>query len=97
MKNLVGTGLFLGALFLAFIWLTETELFSMDIRFNFQSEYGATLGDRSPTADREIEQARWSPDPDTLLLAAAGATKVLGHDHSATMALAVHNGLAAGP
>ena len=44
MKNLVGTGLFLGALFLAFIWLTETELFSMDIRFNFQSEYGATLG-----------------------------------------------------
>ena len=44
MKNLVGTGLFLGALYLAFVWLTETELFSTDIRFNFHSEYSATLG-----------------------------------------------------
>ncbi len=47
MKNLVGTGLFLGVLYLAFVWLTETELFSTDIRFNFHSEYGATLGGRS--------------------------------------------------
>ncbi len=48
MKNLVGTGLFLGALYLAFVWLTETELFSTDIRFNFniRSEYGALLGGR---------------------------------------------------
>ena len=46
MKNLVGTGLFLGALYLAFVWLTETELFSTDIRFNFHGEYGALLGGR---------------------------------------------------
>ena len=47
MKNLVGTGLFLGVLYLAFVSLTETEIFSTDIRFNFHSEYGATLGGRS--------------------------------------------------
>ncbi len=46
MKNLLSTALFLGALYLAFVWLTETELFSTDIRFNFYSEYGATLGGR---------------------------------------------------
>ena len=48
MKNLVSTGLFLGALYLTFVWLTETKLFSTDIRFNFNihSEYGATLGGR---------------------------------------------------
>ena len=39
-------------------------------------------------ADSEHEQARRNPDPDTMLLAAAGATKVLGPDHSATRALA---------
>ncbi len=46
MKNLVGTGLFLGALYLAFVWLTDTELFSKDIRFNIHGEYGALLGGR---------------------------------------------------
>ena len=46
MKNLVGTALFLGAHYLAFVWLTETELFSTDIRFKFGSEYGALLGGR---------------------------------------------------
>ncbi len=44
MKNLLSTALFLVALYLAFVWLTETELFSTDIRFNFHSEYSATLG-----------------------------------------------------
>ena len=39
-------------------------------------------------ADSEHKDARWSPDQDTLLIAAAGATQVLGHDHSATKALA---------
>ena len=47
MKKLLSTVAFLGALYLAFVWLTETELFSTDIRFNFHSEYGATLGGRS--------------------------------------------------
>ena len=35
-------------------------------------------------ADREREDARRNPDRDTLLLAAAGAAKVLGARHSAT-------------
>ncbi len=39
-------------------------------------------------ADREREVARWHPDRETLLLAAAGAAKVLGPDHSATKAFA---------
>ena len=38
--------------------------------------------------DSEHEDASWSPERDTLLLAAAGAVKVLGHAHSATKALA---------
>ena len=44
----------------------------------------------SPDAlsDREREAARWHPERETLELAAAGATQVLGPDHSATMALA---------
>ena len=46
MKNLLSTALFLGALYLAFVWLTETELFSTDIRFKLGSEYGALLGGR---------------------------------------------------
>ncbi len=39
-------------------------------------------------ADSEHKDARWSPGRNTLLLAAAGAVKVLGPDHSATKALA---------
>ena len=39
-------------------------------------------------ADREREVARWHPDRETLLLAAAGAAKVLGPGHSATRAFA---------
>ncbi len=39
-------------------------------------------------ADREREAARRHPDRDTLELAAAGAAKVLGPDHSATRAFA---------
>ncbi len=31
-----------------------------------------------PAADRELDQARRNPERDTLLLAAAGAAKVLG-------------------
>ncbi len=46
MKKLLSTALFLGALYLAFVWLTDTGLFSTDIRFSIHSEYGATLGDR---------------------------------------------------
>ncbi len=46
MKNLLSTALFLGALYLAFVWLTDTELFSKDIRFTIQGEYGALLGGR---------------------------------------------------
>ena len=39
-------------------------------------------------SDREREAARWHPNRDTLELAAAGAAKVLGEQHSATKALA---------
>jgi hypothetical protein len=46
MKKLMQTALFLGALYLFFVWLTDTDLFSTDLRFNFHSEYGATLGGR---------------------------------------------------
>ena len=46
MKKLLSTVAFLGALYLGFVWLTETELFSTDIRFNIHSEYGALLGGR---------------------------------------------------
>jgi hypothetical protein len=46
MKKLMQTALFLGALYLIFVWLTDTDLFSTDIRFSFHSEYGATLGGR---------------------------------------------------
>ena len=44
MKKLLSTAAVLGGLYLAFVWLTETELFSTDIRFKFHSEYSATLG-----------------------------------------------------
>ena len=42
-----------------------------------------------PIADRESEAARRHPHPEreTLELAAAGADKVLGHDHGVTKAL----------
>ncbi len=46
MKKLLSTAAFLGVLYLAFVWLTETELFSTDFRFEFHGEYGATLGGR---------------------------------------------------
>lgn len=46
MKRLLQGALFLGALYLIFVWLTDTDLFSTDIRFQFHSEYGATLGGR---------------------------------------------------
>ncbi len=39
-------------------------------------------------ADRKRHEARWNPDRETLELAAAGAAKVLGPDHSVTRALA---------
>jgi hypothetical protein len=45
-KKLLSTALFLGVLYLAFVWLTDTDLFSTDIRFKFHSEYSATLGGR---------------------------------------------------
>ncbi len=41
-----------------------------------------------PASDREREQARRHPERETLEMAAAGAAKVLGHDHSVTRALA---------
>ncbi len=46
MKKLLSTAAVLGALYMAFVWLTETELFSTDIRFKIHSEYSATLGGR---------------------------------------------------
>ncbi len=39
-------------------------------------------------AEREREEARWHPERETVLLAAAGAAKVLGPDHGVTRALA---------
>jgi hypothetical protein len=45
-KKLLSTAAFLGALYLAFVLLTDTELFSSDFRFNIHSEYSATLGGR---------------------------------------------------
>ncbi len=42
----------------------------------------------NPAADRKRHEARWNPDRETLELAAAGAAKVLGHDHGVTKALA---------
>ena len=35
----------------------------------------------------EREEARWNPDRETVILAAAGAALTLGEDHSATLAL----------
>ncbi len=44
--------------------------------------------DPDALTDREREQARQNPERETLLLAAAGAAKVLGARHSATRAFA---------
>ncbi len=44
--------------------------------------------DPDSLTDREREAARWHPERKTLLLAAAGAAKVLGPRHSATKAFA---------
>ncbi len=48
----------------------------------------AVLPMSSAAADREHEQARRHPERETLELAAAGAARILGADHSATRALA---------
>ena len=50
--------------------------------------YTSPYGDPNRLTDREREEARWHPERETLLLAAAGAAKVLGPQHSATRALA---------
>ena len=42
----------------------------------------------SAAAEREHEHDRRHPERETLELAAAGAAKVLGHDHGVTKALA---------
>ncbi len=44
--------------------------------------------DPDALSDREREEARWRPERETLLLAAAGAATVLGARHSATRAFA---------
>jgi hypothetical protein len=41
-----------------------------------------------PAVDRQRDEARRHPERETLLLAAAGAARVLGHDHGVTKALA---------
>ncbi len=41
-----------------------------------------------PATDRQRDHDRRHPERDTLLLAAAGAVQVLGHDHGVTKALA---------
>ena len=38
--------------------------------------------------DRELEEARWRPERETLEMATAGAARAKGHDHRTTMALA---------
>ncbi len=42
----------------------------------------------SPAAERRRDHDRRHPERETLELAAAGAAKVLGHDHGVTRALA---------
>ncbi len=42
----------------------------------------------SPAAERQRDHDRRHPERDTLELAAAGAARVLGHDHGVTQALA---------
>ncbi len=43
--------------------------------------------DPDALSEREREAARWHPERETLELAAAGAARVLGPQHSATKAL----------
>ena len=50
--------------------------------------YVSPYGDPDHLSDREREAARWHAERETLLLAAAGAARVLGPDHSATLAFA---------
>ncbi len=49
---------------------------------------GSALTACAAIADREREEARWHPKYETLELAAAGAAKTLGPEHSATKAIA---------
>ena len=42
----------------------------------------------SPAAERRHARDRWHPEPETLLLAAAGAARVLGVDRGVTRVLA---------
>jgi len=49
---------------------------------------GSALTACAAIADREREEARWHPDRETVILAAAGAATLLGPDHSATKAFA---------
>ena len=44
--------------------------------------------DPDALSDYEREQARWSPERETLELAASGAARVLGPDHRVTKAFA---------
>ena len=46
------------------------------------------LPDPDALTDYEREQARWHPERETLELAAAGAARVLGPEHSVTKSLA---------
>ncbi len=50
--------------------------------------YTSPYGDPNRLSDRERKEARWHPERETLLLAAAGAAQVLGARHSATRAFA---------
>jgi len=50
--------------------------------------YTSPYGDPNRLTDREREEARWHPERETLLLAAAGAATVLGPGHSATKVFA---------
>ena len=50
--------------------------------------YVSPYGDPNRLTAHEREEARWHPERETLLLAAAGAAKVLGPDHTATKAFA---------
>ncbi len=46
MRNLLKTALLVGALYGAWLGLSQTDILSEDIRFQGHSEYGALLGGR---------------------------------------------------
>ncbi len=46
MRKLLKTALLLGALYGAWLGLSQTDVLSEDIRFRSHSEYGALLGGR---------------------------------------------------